>query len=893
MRFDQVGAGGPPKLKIRDIERPSGVLYVMAPQAWTNARVESWLDWADAHPLAQGDAQSQALLGGGPERYLDNLAAAGLANGLLGEAEARIFKAGLLDAVVQGAMAFGLAEPAPRVLAGTAPTFETEARARLTQARQDALAPALTHVAQRLASVADAVLRCEGDPAACRDPAANPALARAAREARDAGAPEALIAEAIARPLDIEPPGPAPEPSLRASWLVARSPDSALMAKLALDAAPVEIGADLAALKAAAAARSAPRAAINVLAFEAAAGLDTSAFERAIWLGVVALELERAALGIEPPAIGLVLAGTSEWLVARGVAYASEEGRRAVAALHALAQGAALQASQDIAERLGASPAAAEAPVAAALAGARALGDHPLAELAAKRLEAGLAAFATLRARHDVRLTALTDPALSLCLGGLSLATRPWRGPVSTAETADGAVIPTLDENALRGLERLNLDADAARATLLGHRTLEGSPALDHEALAGFGFTDHEVGALETALASGAGLRAAFSPAVIGEGFVIDVLGAAAADVADPAFDTLAFLEVSPERLDLARAYVEGAGVLPSEVFTSADRIPVSARLDMAAGVAPFLCAPETIRLALPYPAAASDAAALLDEALAASGVGLAALEAAPAPFDFKLELPPARVAAPPPTERPEPAERIVERVVERFVEREPSRRKLPDRRKGYIQKAAVGGHKVYLHTGEYDDGELGEIFIDMHKEGAAFRSLMNNFAIAVSLGLQHGVPLEEFVDAFVFTRFDPAGEVTGNDSIRSATSILDYVFRELGVSYLARHDLANADPQELNADGLGRGKADEAGAAIPEPEPQPASRFISKGFSRGETPDNLVFLPFNSKGSGGALGAAGAEMCAACGDMAVVRKGQSLICETCGERAGRIDSAS
>ena len=107
-------------------------------------------------------------------------------------------------------------------------------------------------------------------------------------------------------------------------------------------------------------------------------------------------------------------------------------------------------------------------------------------------------------------------------------------------------------------------------------------------------------------------------------------------------------------------------------------------------------------------------------------------------------------------------------------------REKLPNRRKGYTQKAIVGGHKVYLRTGEYEDGRLGEIFIDMHKEGAAFRSLMNNFAIAISLGLQYGVPLEEYVDAFTFTRFEPAGIVQGNDAIKNATSILDYVFREL-----------------------------------------------------------------------------------------------------------------
>src|SRR5665648_21802 len=136
-------------------------------------------------------------------------------------------------------------------------------------------------------------------------------------------------------------------------------------------------------------------------------------------------------------------------------------------------------------------------------------------------------------------------------------------------------------------------------------------------------------------------------------------------------------------------------------------------------------------------------------------------------------------------------AERIVERIIERARE-VAMREKLPNRRKSYTQKATVGGHKVYLHTGEYEDGKLGEIFIDMHKEGAAFRSLMNNFAIAISLGLQYGVPLEEYVEAFTFTRFEPAGLVTGNETIKNATSVLDYIFRELAVSYLGRNDLAH-----------------------------------------------------------------------------------------------------
>jgi ribonucleoside-diphosphate reductase alpha chain len=156
----------------------------------------------------------------------------------------------------------------------------------------------------------------------------------------------------------------------------------------------------------------------------------------------------------------------------------------------------------------------------------------------------------------------------------------------------------------------------------------------------------------------------------------------------------------------------------------------------------------------------------------------------------------------------------------------------------------------------------------------------MNNFAIAISIGLQYGVPLEEFVDAFVFTRFEPAGPVAGNDSIRSATSILDYAFRELGVSYLGRQDLANADSEALDAEGLGQGAAETA--------PWPASKFISKGFSRGAAPDNLVFLPFASRQGAGDAGGSAPDVCPACGELALVRKGASLICQTCGERAGR-----
>ncbi len=248
------------------------------------------------------------------------------------------------------------------------------------------------------------------------------------------------------------------------------------------------------------------------------------------------------------------------------------------------------------------------------------------------------------------------------------------------------------------------------------------------------------------------------------------------------------------------------------------------------------------------------------------------------APADFALALaPPRRTRA---TEPEPPAEPVAERIVERFIEVERSRRKLPDRRKGYIQKASVGGHKVYLHTGEYEDGELGEIFLDMHKEGAAFRSLMNNFAVAISIGLQYGVPLEEFVDAFVFTRFEPAGEVAGNEAIRSATSILDYVFRELGVSYLRRDDPCQRRPAgpERRRPGPRQGRRRGAAAGL--------ALHLARLFARRDTRQPRV--PAGGEGRRGRGRPRRRSLSGVRRPRLAwsFRKGQALICQTCGERA-------
>ena len=165
------------------------------------------------------------------------------------------------------------------------------------------------------------------------------------------------------------------------------------------------------------------------------------------------------------------------------------------------------------------------------------------------------------------------------------------------------------------------------------------------------------------------------------------------------------------------------------------------------------------------------------------------------------------------------------------------NRSKMPDRRKGYIQKVTIGDHKIYLHTGEYDDGKVGEIFIDMNKEGELVKALMNNFAIAISLGLQYGVPLDEFVDAFIETTFEPSGEIKGNDRILSASSILDYIFRELAISYLGREDLAHTP--SINKPSIGKHTTkDEEDTFL-----KLVKDITSKGFVRSNYKDTLVDL--------------------------------------------------
>ena len=210
-------------------------------------------------------------------------------------------------------------------------------------------------------------------------------------------------------------------------------------------------------------------------------------------------------------------------------------------------------------------------------------------------------------------------------------------------------------------------------------------------------------------------------------------------------------------------------------------------------------------------------------------------------------------------------------------------RNKLPDRRKGYTQKASINNHKVYLRTGEYMDGSLGEIFIDMHKEGAAFRSLMNNFAIAVSIGLQYGVPLEEFVEAFTFTKFEPSGEVKGNTEIKFSTSILDYIFKELAISYLGRDDLSNQSSNQTTEllpkqDGKDNKKKD---AEIV------LKNFTSKGYIRKNIYDGNLTLISNKSGKEETdkikqIQKFEGDPCDKCGNFTMYKEENQIKCLTC-----------
>jgi len=898
-----------PELAARLIERQGEWLGVTAPDCWTTARIDAWLDWGATLPqeLPAGTQpltpQTDAPLLGLFHTFSHRLGAWGRATGVLADdAEARQFRDELIASLL-----LGLAAPGPvradgvRIHPLAGDELGPAAQSSLTTLADPDLARRLNERSDggarssfefslevRLEAVFAAVQRCEGSSAACGDPAQNPGLARAIRAARDAGLSDPLISLAIRGQtrLPSEPTG-----QTRLTVLAARADVAAgsLAARRVAEAGPVRLAFSPPAAEALQLALAAPRA-----------GLDLRRLSRddlvpLVRLWSLALEIETACGFAEDGTaarrrhdarpIALVATGLADRLRAEGIAYDSAEGRTASTAWQAALDSAAILASAQLAARLG--PCVewrAEGPAVLAQLADRADAAAAIDSSAADRYLEALK-LARKTGLRQLQTTALDlDRESRLRLGASAAGAEPAGPMVGVIETADGEVERVLHPDVASALGRLGADLTGAERELLGRRTLADAPGISLDGLRSYGFTDIELKAVEIALASARSLDDAFSPMVLSPGFIEDALGIDAELAGAPGFHLLAHLGVAPDRVEAASTYALGArdlsgwdGLTP-EVEAVIGPPGLEAELAMTAALEAFAGAPRDLVLTAAWDAGGGDLGRL-QSAAARAGVATVQVRRAAAPAGLVLfDLPEAQAAP------AAPAPQVREAVPSSPPAR-PQRRKLPDRRKGYIQKAAVGGHKVYLHTGEYEDGDIGEIFIDMHKEGAAFRSVMNNFAISVSIGLQYGVPLDEFVDAFVYTRFEPSGPVTGNDSIRSATSILDYVFRELAVSYQGRSDLANAAPDVSDADGL---EIDDAQA------PTPATRFISKGLMRGGGADNLVVVPFGRREPEPDAAAPPeppiADVCPACGDAALQNKGGAYVCDTCGIAPSAVD---
>lgn len=351
----------------------------------------------------------------------------------------------------------------------------------------------------------------------------------------------------------------------------------------------------------------------------------------------------------------------------------------------------------------------------------------------------------------------------------------------------------------------------------VGAQTLKQAPFINHESLRSKGFDDEALARLESSLAQAFDIQFAFNKFVLGESFCTEKLGFSESQLNTPSFNMLKALGFTQEEIAAANDFccgtmtVEGAPHLKAEhlpVFDCANRcgrigrraIAVDAHIRMMAAAQPFISGAISKTINMPHDATVEDVknayrlaweSMVKAVAIYRDGSKLSQPLSASTDSGKTAEAAGAVEAV---------AEKVTERVLVRYLAK---RRPLPSRRNGYTQKAIIGGHKLYLRTGEYEDGTVGEIFLDMHKEGAAFRSLMNCFAIAISLGLQHGVPLEEFVEAFVFTRFEPNGPVKLNDRIKMSTSIIDYIFRELAITYLDRYDLAQVKEEDLRMDSM------------------------------------------------------------------------------------------
>ncbi|MFT4090866.1 MAG: ribonucleoside-diphosphate reductase [Asticcacaulis sp.] len=895
--------------EVRDIERAGHFETILCPRDWTQAQAESWLEWSENLPAdlphsfeiksLEPDAFSD-ILEGAFDAYATRIAAWGQALGYFDAvADAEHFRREL-----RATLLLGMAAPSRRALNGHRlhPLAEdhlaeiedsrfqalddhaTTATLRnlLVTARSETIAKAASdqlHAA--LSDISAAIARTDGPQRLSLQH--NPALARAALKARKLGAPDSLIQLTIQSSRNLGEDTPLPDWSLRhvtpdvpvstptiitasRDLIAAGDPSARLAAQTAYESGRLWLCFDPQDAEALEASLIAPRAAVNAYAFFKTDGFDIDGFVACVRLWTVALDIEAAITSSPSHAaaarlksqrpLALTVAGLSDCVMAQALTYGQDEGLEYATAIMALMDSESLLTSARLAARLGPCKgfvtdrdqylhSLSQKPYRlGALKGSGLIKAHCLT---AAQEALSLAKATGLR---NTQIAALfTDEDLRLRIGR-PLGDTPIKTLTSLFETEDGTGIRILYDSVRSAIADTDT-LDSVRRHILGHRSLYDAPFINPQTLKSKGLSEVEIGQIESALITAFNLQSAFSTSVLDADFIKDIWGIDDETIDAPDFDLLTLMGFTAEEISTAQAHIFGhttieALALDADLKAALSPPSLKSRLQLRQRLETFTGAPASVPIRLYWDQTPSDALKLM-ALVATEGLRAVSFTRAPTPVDLSLDIPefeetPKR-SQPETTKAAEPVQKIVEKI----VERDRSRQKLPDRRKGYIQKASVGGHKVYVHTGEYEDGALGEIFIDMHKEGAAFRSLMNNFAIAVSIGLQYGVPLDEFVDAFVFTRFEPAGPVSGNDSIKSATSILDYIFRELAISYLERDDLANADSDALNADGLGQGHGLSGLKDEGEGEAIAASQFISKGFMRGQ-PDNLVVVPFNRK---------------------------------------------
>ncbi len=630
-------------------------------------------------------------------------------------------------------------------------------------------------------------------------------------------------------------------------------------------------------------------ASLNLMTFKDAATkrINIADYEHAVRLWTVVLEVSVmmaqfpsrriAELSYEYRTLGLGYANIGGLLMSSGIPYDSDEARAIAGSLTAIMTGVAYATSAEMASELGTFPMFKpnrenmlrvirnhRRAAYGETSGYESLSVNPVALIHSDNPDQDLVAHAKaawdkaleLGEKHGYRNAQATVIAptgtIGLVMDCDTTGIEPDFALVKFKKLAGGGYFKIINRavpEALRTLGYSESQIAEIEAYAVGHGNLNQAPAINPSTLKAKGFTAEKVDAVNAALKSAFDIKFVFNQWTLGADFLKGTLKVSDEQMADMSFNLLDHLGFSKKDIEAANIHVcgamtlEGAPFLKNEhlaVFDCANPcgkigkryLSVESHIRMMAAAQPFISGAISKTINMANEATVEDCKnaymlswklGLKANALYRDGSKLSQpLNASLIEDDSDEDALEEFLQAPAAAQAVTITEKIVERVIEKVIR---TQEKLPSRRKGYTQKAKIGGHTIFLRTGEYDDGRLGEIFLDMNKEGSALRAFINNFAISVSLGLQYGVPLEEYVDAFTFTKFEPAGIVTGNDAIKNATSILDYVFRELAISYLGRHDLAHVDTSDFSNTALGRGVS-EGKADV-----------VSKGLTRGYKP--------------------------------------------------------